>query len=53
MAFSLTGEKLRQKTGVFVRQPVTSGLGDEEEENEKKKEEEEEEQCFLWLRRGA
>ena len=48
MAFSLAGEKLRQKTGVVVRQPVTSGFGDEEEK-EKKKEEEEDP---WWMQKG-
>ena len=39
MAVSLAGEKFRQKTGVFVRQPVTSGFGEEEEEVREKKQE--------------
>ena len=34
VAFPLTEEKLRQQSGVFVRQPVKSGFGDEEEEKE-------------------
>ena len=45
VVFSLTGEKLRQKTGVFLWQLVTSGFDDEKEEEGGKKKEE-------WKRRS-